>query len=109
MAAETQKNADVLLAAIQREESQRNRGRLKVFLGMCPGVGKTFTMLEAARRELAAKRDVIIGYVETHRRKETEALTVDLPLIPRRKLEHRGIILEEFDLDATLARHPQIV
>ena len=76
---------------------------------MCPGVGKTYAMLEAARRELAAGRDVVIGYVETHGRKETDALTEGLPQIPRRQLEHRGIALTEFDLDATLARHPQLV
>jgi two-component system sensor histidine kinase KdpD len=66
-------------------------------------------MLEAARRELAAGRDMVIGYVETHGRKETDALTEGLPQIPRRQLEHRGIALTEFDLDATLARHPQLV
>jgi len=76
---------------------------------MAPGVGKTYAMLEAARRELAAGRDVVIGYVETHGRKETDALTEGLPQIPRRQLEHRGIALTEFDLDATLARHPQLV
>jgi len=102
-------NPDALLAAIQSEAAQKKRGRLKVFLGMCPGVGKTFGMLEAARRELAAGRDVVIGYVETHGRKETEALAQGLPEIPRRQLEHRGLALTEFDLDATLARHPQIV
>jgi two-component system sensor histidine kinase KdpD len=102
-------NPDALLAAIQSEAAQKKRGRLKVFLGMCPGVGKTFGMLEAARRELAAGRDVVIGYVETHGRKETEALAQGLPEIPRRQLEHRGLALTEFDLDATLARRPQIV
>jgi two-component system sensor histidine kinase KdpD len=102
-------NPDALLAAIQSEAAQKKRGRLKVFLGMCPGVGKTFGMLEAARRELAAGRGVVIGYVETHGRKETEALAQGLPEIPRRQLDHRGLALTEFDLDATLARHPQIV
>jgi two-component system sensor histidine kinase KdpD len=102
-------NPDALLAAIQSETARKKRGRLKVFLGMCPGVGKTFGMLEAARRELAAGRDVVIGYIETHGRKETEALAQGLPEIPRRQLEHRGLTLTEFDLDAALARHPQIV
>jgi two-component system sensor histidine kinase KdpD len=102
-------NPDALLSSLQREEAAKKRGRLKVFLGMSPGVGKTFAMLEAARRELAAGRDVVIGYVETHGRKETDALTEGLPQIPRRQLEHRGIALTEFDLDATLARHPQLV
>src|SRR5260370_15526705 len=76
---------------------------------MCPGVGKTFAMLESAHRELAAGRDVVIGYVETHGRKETDALTVGLPQIPRRQLEHRGVKLTEFDLDAALVRHPQVI
>ena len=102
-------NPDALLSSLQREEAAKKRGKLKVFLGMSPGVGKTFAMLEAARRELAAGRDVVIGYVETHGRKETDALTEGLPQVPRRQLEHRGIALTEFDLDATLARHPQLV
>ena len=102
-------NPDALLSSLQREEVAKKRGKLKVFLGMCPGVGKTYAMLEAARRELAAGRDVVIGYVETHGRKETDVLTEGLPQIPRRQLEHRGIALTEFDLDATLARRPQLV
>jgi two-component system sensor histidine kinase KdpD len=101
-------NADELLAAIQREEKRSARGRLKVFLGMCPGVGKTFAMLEAARREKAAGRDIVIGYVETHGRKETDALTEGLPLVPRKQSDYRGIQLEEMDLDAVLARRPQL-
>src|SRR5262245_17570152 len=104
MADETQRNADVLLAAIQREESQRRRGLLKVFLGMCPGVGKTFAMLEAAHRELKSGRDVVIGYTETHGRRETDTLAQGLPQIPRRSLEYRGVALTELDLDALLTR-----
>src|SRR6266568_4105555 len=101
-------NPDALLAAIQKEESQQRRGRLKVFLGMCPGVGKTYAMLEDARREQAAGRDVVIGYVETHGRKETDALAEGLPKVPRRSLDYRGVILTEMDLDAVLARKPQL-
>jgi len=108
VADENRTNPDALLSSIQREEAAKKRGQLKVFLGMCPGVGKTYAMLDAARRELAAGRDVVIGYVETHGRKETDALTVGLPQIPRRPLEHRGIALTEFDLDATLARKPRL-
>ena len=70
-------NPDALLSSIQREDAAKKRGRLKVFLGMCPGVGKTFTMLEASQRELKTGRDVVIGYVETHGRKETDALTAN--------------------------------
>src|ERR1700742_3512392 len=92
-------NPDTLLAALQKEEAGKKRGQLKVFLGMCPGVGKTYAMLEAARRELISGRDVVIGYVETHSRKETDALAEGLPLIPRKISEHRGMALTEMDLD----------
>jgi two-component system sensor histidine kinase KdpD len=101
-------NPDALLAALQNEAVRTQRGRLKVFLGMCPGVGKTFAMLEAAQRELKNGRDLVIGYVETHGRKETDALAVGLPVVPRKSLEYRGIALTEMDLDAVLARHPQL-
>ncbi|MEI9863164.1 MAG: sensor histidine kinase KdpD [Limisphaerales bacterium] len=101
-------NPDALLAAIQSEAARKKLGRLKVFLGMCPGVGKTYAMLEAAQRELRSGRDIVIGYVETHGRKETDALTNGLSLIPRKVSEHRGVTLGEMDLDAVLARHPQL-
>lgn len=101
-------NPDALLSSIQREEAAKKRGRLKVFLGMCPGVGKTYAMLEAAHRELKAGRDLVIGYVETHRRKETDALAAGLPQVSRKQLEYRGVVLGEMDLDAVLARRPQL-
>ena len=101
-------NPDALLSALQTAEARRNRGRLKVFLGMSPGVGKTYAMLEAARREQASGRDVVIGYVETHGRKETDALTEGLPILPRKSLEHRGLALAEMDLDAVLVRRPEL-
>jgi two-component system, OmpR family, sensor histidine kinase KdpD len=101
-------NPDALLAAIQGEAAKARRGRLKVFLGMSPGVGKTFAMLEAAQREFKAGRNVVIGYVETHGRKETDALAEGLPLVPRKTIEHRGLTLTEMDLDAVLALHPQL-
>jgi two-component system sensor histidine kinase KdpD len=101
-------NPDALLSSIKREEAARKRGRLKVFLGMCPGVGKTFAMLEAGQRELRAGKDVVVGYVETHGRKETDALTAGLPVIHRQTLEYRGVKLEEMDLDAVLGRKPQM-
>jgi two-component system sensor histidine kinase KdpD len=102
-------NPDALLASLQREEAARRRGRLKVFLGMCPGVGKTFAMLEAGQRELRAGRRVVIGYVETHGRKETDALTQGLPVVPRREIVHRGVAVPEMDFDAVLARRPELV
>jgi two-component system, OmpR family, sensor histidine kinase KdpD len=101
-------NPDALLDSLQREEAAKKRGRLKVFLGMCPGVGKTFAMLEAAHRELKSGRDVVIGYVETHGRKETDALAAGLPRLARKHFEYRGMALAEMDLDAVLARRPQL-
>lgn len=108
MSDETRPNPDALLAAIQKEDARTKRGKLKVFFGMAPGVGKTYAMLEAARRELAGGRDVVIGYVETHGRKETDALTEGLPIVPRLTSEYRGVPLTEMDLDAVLARRPQL-
>ncbi len=105
---DTRPNPDALLSALKNEEARQSRGKFKVFLGMSPGVGKTYAMLEAARRELAAGTDIVVGYVETHGRKETDALTEGLPIVPRKILEHRGIRLTEMDLDAILARKPQL-
>ncbi len=102
-------NPDALLDSIQREEAAKKRGRFKVFLGMSAGVGKTYAMLEAAHRAQREGRDVVIGYVETHGRKETNALVAGLSLIPRRQINYRGVTLEEMDIDAVLARRPQLV
>lgn len=102
-------NPDTLLAALQREDAKKQRGRLKVFFGMAPGVGKTYAMLEAAKREMAAGRDVAIGYVETHGRKETDALLEGLEQIPRLRIEYRGVSLTEMDLDRVLVRRPRLV
>jgi len=84
-------------------------GRLKIFLGMCAGVGKTYAMLQDAREELKSGKDVVVALVETHGRKETQSLLEGLPQIPRLKTKYRGIELEEMDLDAVLARHPKLV
>jgi two-component system, OmpR family, sensor histidine kinase KdpD len=99
---------DALLAAIQKQEATQKRGKLKVFFGMSAGVGKTYAMLEAAQKEKKAGCDVVIGYVETHGRKETDALIEGLPLLPRKEVEYRGVKLTEMDLDALLARRPQL-
>ncbi|HTP07279.1 MAG TPA: sensor histidine kinase KdpD, partial [Anaerolineae bacterium] len=99
---------DQLLARLKSEEAQQARGKLKIFLGYAAGVGKTYAMLEAAHQRQAEGVDVVIGYVETHRRAETEALVAGLEIIPRHKIEYRGITLEEMDVDAVLARHPQL-
>jgi len=105
----SQPNPDALLAEIQREAIASLRGNLKVFFGMCPGVGKTYAMLQAAQQQKRAGVDVLVGLVETHGRAETEALLADLPSLPRRELQHRGVVLHEFDLDAVLSRRPQLV
>ena len=100
---------DALLKHVQEEERHRHRGRLKVFFGANPGVGKTYAMLEAAHEQRREGTDVVIGVVETHGRAETEALVKDLETIPRRSVEYRGTTLFEFDLDAALARRPTII
>lgn len=84
------------------------RGQLKVFLGMAPGVGKTYEMLQEARRRHAQGQDVVVGVVETHGRAETQALLEGLEIVPRRQVPYRGRVLEEMDLDALLQRRPQV-
>ena len=83
-------------------------GRLRVMLGAAPGVGKTFAMLEEGRRLLSEGKDVVVAVVETHGRAATSALVEGLEVIPRRSVEHRGVTLDEMDLDAVIARHPDI-
>ncbi|MGE5231872.1 MAG: DUF4118 domain-containing protein [Deltaproteobacteria bacterium] len=100
---------DALLAQVRAEEARAQRGRLKVFFGASPGVGKTFSMLEAARLKRSAGVDVVVGLVETHGREETRRLLEGLPALPRRRVEYRGARLEEFDLDAALARKPGLL
>jgi len=100
---------EVLLARIHEEERKAGRGRLKIFFGASPGVGKTYAMLEAARAQARDGVDVVLGVVETHGRPETAALAEGLPSLPRKPVTYRGIALEEFDLDAALARHPGLL
>jgi two-component system, OmpR family, sensor histidine kinase KdpD len=100
---------DALLAQVAAEERRESRARLKVFFGASPGVGKTFSMLEAARRAKADGVDVVVGIVETHGRADTAALLAGLPAVARRRLEHRGVALEELDLEAALARKPELI
>lgn len=97
---------DALLAKASKEESRA--GRLKIFIGAAPGVGKTYEMLLEARARLKEGADVVVGVVETHGRKETEALTEGLELIPRTRVDYKDRQLEEMDIDAILARHPQL-
>jgi two-component system sensor histidine kinase KdpD len=96
---------DALLQAAARE----GRGHLKMFLGAAPGVGKTWEMLSAAQRALAAGTDVLIGVVETHGRADTQAQIGALPTLPRKTIAYRGQVLSEFDVDAALARHPALL
>ena len=100
---------DELLAEVRRDEVQSTRGHLTIFFGAAPGVGKTYAMLESARLEREEGRDVVVGLVETHGRYDTNALLLGLEIIPRRKAEHRGVKLEELDLDAALARRPGLI
>jgi two-component system sensor histidine kinase KdpD len=100
---------DQLLARLKEEETQRTRGKLMVFLGAAPGVGKTYAMLEAAHERRHEGVDVAVGVVETHGRPETQALLRDLPALPLRSIEYQGVQLTEMDLDAILARRPQLV
>ncbi|RVC60057.1 two-component sensor histidine kinase, partial [Mesorhizobium sp. M4B.F.Ca.ET.088.02.2.1] len=102
---ETRPSPDALLEHAEREE----RGRLRIFLGAAPGVGKTYEMLMAGRARLADGIDVVIGIVETHGRKETQALVEGYELIPRRQVDYKGRVLDEMDLDAILVRRPALV
>ena len=96
---------DALLEAARSEA----RGRLKIFLGAAPGVGKTYAMLRAAHRRKAEGIDVVVGIAETHGRRETDELLTGLELLPRRALAYRGQTLAEFDLDAALTRKPALI
>ncbi len=99
-----------MLERVRREEPEAStRGHLRIFLGAAPGVGKTFAMLEEGHRLRDEGRDVVIGLVETYGRNETEAQLGDLEVIPRRRVPYRGVLLEEMDTDAILARQPAVV
>src|SRR5690349_13798860 len=100
---------EALLARVHEEERRAGRGRLKIFFGASPGVGKTYTMLEEAQAKHRAGVDVVVGLVETHGRIDTAALLDGLETLPRESLEYRGVTLTEFDLDAALARRPAII
>ena len=106
---ERRPDPDALLRRVEAEEAKQARGKLKVFFGATAGVGKTYAMLQAAHEQRSDGVDVIIGWVETHGRTETEALLEGLTILPPRVVEHRGTTLREFDLDGALARHPQLI
>jgi two-component system, OmpR family, sensor histidine kinase KdpD len=89
--------------------NEKPRGRLKVFFGACAGVGKTYAMLQEAQRLRSQGLDVLVGVVETHGRSETAALLNGLDLLAQKRIQHRGRLVQEFDLDAALARHPALI
>ncbi|MGF6774665.1 two-component system sensor histidine kinase KdpD [Paraburkholderia sp. GAS199] len=105
----TRPDPDQLLDKLQRDEEKRQRGRLKIFFGASAGVGKTFAMLQAARRRHDEGADVVVGIVETHGRGETAALLDGLDVLPLTQIDYRGRKLGEFDLDGALARKPQLI
>lgn len=105
----TRPDPDELLAQVQALEAHSRRGALKIFFGYAAGVGKTYTMLETARRARAEGRDVVVGYVEPHGRPETEALLEGLETLPVLTIDYRGVTLREFDVDAALARQPELL
>jgi two-component system sensor histidine kinase KdpD len=97
-------SGEQLLAKLQQEQ----RARLRIYIGAAPGVGKTYSMIEDAQAFKRDGVDVVIGFVETHGRAETQAKLGDLEIIPRRQIEYRGVVLEEMDVDAILRRRPQL-
>src|ERR1700674_59047 len=103
---EQRPSPEALLKAARKEEGRQ--GKLKIFVGAAPGVGKTYEMLQEARARLKDGVDVAVGVVETHGRKETQALLEGLEVIPRRHLDYKRRVLEEMDLDALLARRPKL-
>jgi two-component system sensor histidine kinase KdpD len=100
---------DTLLARVQEEEAQQTCGKLKIFFGATAGVGKTYAMLDAAHARRKEGIDVVVGWVDTHGRAETEALLASLEVLPRRSVAYRGTSLGAFDLDAALARRPTLI
>lgn len=106
---ETRPNPDSLLDLVSHDRSLSARGRLKLFFGASAGVGKTYAMLAESRRKLSDGLDVVIGVVETHGREETAALLEGIPQIPLRAIQHRGVPLFEFDLEAVLERKPSLI
>ena len=106
---ETRPDPDQLLARVQSLEKQRMRGKLKIFLGYAAGVGKTYAMLEAAHQRKSEGVDVVVGYIETHGRAETEAMASGLEVLPREILSYRGVTLTELDTDTVIERRPDLV
>ena len=106
---ENRQNAEQLLAAVKREEYEKNRGHLKIFFGYAAGVGKTYAMLQAAHAAKQRGIDVVAGYVEPHARPQTQELLHGLPQLPNLVIDYNGITLREFDLDAAIRRKPRLI
>jgi two-component system sensor histidine kinase KdpD len=101
-------SAEEMLARTGAHGTEAGRGRLRVYLGMAPGVGKTYRMLEEGHRRTERGTDLVVGFVEAHGRPETERLLTGLEILPRRRVEYRGVVIDEMDTDAILARHPTV-
>src|ERR1700693_1860217 len=100
---------DALLAHVQAQERRATRGKLRIYFGASAGVGKTYAMLNAARRMQAEKLDVVVGVVETHGRAETQVMLEGLEVLPRKSMEYGDKTIAEFDIDAALARRPALI
>ncbi|MDP4227554.1 MAG: sensor histidine kinase KdpD, partial [Bacteroidota bacterium] len=101
-------NPDELLSALKLEEEKSKKGKLKIFFGMCAGVGKTYAMLQAAQNEKAKGVDLVIAFVETHNREDTGKLLEGLEIIPRKTYSYKNTTLQELDIDAVIQRKPKI-
>lgn len=106
---EERPDPDNLLAQLKSESAECSSGQLKIYFGYAAGVGKTYAMLENAHRALATGKDVVIGYIEPHARPATQKLAERIETVPVRQLDYRGVTLSEFDVDAAIARHPEIL
>jgi two-component system sensor histidine kinase KdpD len=98
----------MLMRATRAERDAAGRGRLRIFLGAFPGVGKTYTMLSEAHRRRSYGEDVVVGFVETHGRRATEGMIQGLEVLPRKRVAYQGVIVEELDVEAVLRRRPQV-
>ena len=105
----TDTDPERILESIKTEEEENSRAKLKIFFGMSAGVGKTYSMLKAAHKLKDEGVDVIVGYVETHKRAETDELVQGLEIIPRITIDHNDLTVEEFNIDAVLERNPEVV
>lgn len=109
MTGEERISPEAMLARAKRDErAASGRGRLRIFLGAFPGVGKTYTMLNEAHRRRSYGEDVVVGFVETHGRRATQAMVEGLDVLPRKRVEYRGVVVEELDVEAVLHRRPAV-